>query len=266
MRHWKQIQQQFWVPSAFVVFLLLWEGGVRLFHVHPGILPPFSMVVERGWQSRTLLVSHITLTLMETLLGFALAFATAGILATLFDCIPLLRRSLFPLLTAFQSIPKVAFAPILVIWFGHGMLPNVVMAALVAFFPLLVNIVTGLDSTSEELELFMDSLAASWQKRFLKVRLPSAVPYILSGCRIAMTYAIIGAIVGEFVNPSRGLGYIMATAQENFDTSLQFSAILIVSVMGWLLYHSITLMENIFLRRFTYGTRAAVSEGLAYGA
>jgi NitT/TauT family transport system permease protein len=249
--------QRLWAPFAFALLLILWEGGTWLFRVHPGILPPFSMVIERGWQSRALLISHLSITMMEILIGFVLALGMAGLLAVAFDGIPLLRRMLFPILVSFQSIPKVAFAPILVIWFGHGILPNIVMASLIAFFPLLVSIVAGLDSISEEFELFMDSLAAQWSTRFLKVRLPATVPSILTGCRIGITYAIIGAIVGEFANPSQGLGYIMATGAENFDTSLQFAAIILISLIGWLLTLGINLCERTLLLRFSYGTRAA---------
>lgn len=242
--------------AVLLLFFLLWEGGTRLLKIHPGILPPFSMVVQRSWESREVLVSHLSTTVLETLLGFALAFSIAATLAITFDAIPALRRAIFPLLVSFQSVPKVAFAPILVIWLGHGLLPNIVMSALIAFFPLLVSFVAGLDSTSEELETLMDCLAASWIQRFLKARLPSAVPSLMAGCRIGITYAIIGAIVGEFVNPSVGLGYIMTTAAENFDTSLQFAAIVVVGAIGWLLMLAIALIERSLLSRFFHGTRA----------
>jgi NitT/TauT family transport system permease protein len=247
-----------WPSAAFVIFLILWEAGARQgwFHTTPAILPPFTEVMKQIGSRQELLIRHLSATVGEALCGFALAFTAASLLAAVFDFWRPARTALLPLLTAYQAVPKVALAPLFVIWLGHGALPNVAMAAFISFFPVLINLVDGLASTQEESELFMDSLAATWWQRFCKLRLPAAVPSLMSGCRAGITFSLIGAVVGEFVTPSRGLGYIVATAQENFDTALAFAGIFLISIAGWVLFQLVSMIEVVFLRRFFRGTRS----------
>lgn len=239
--------------SALIVIVLLpiiWEGVVRAFNVSHGIFPPFSSVLLKVFNSRHFILSHIAYTLIEIVLGFTIGLCTGLMLTLIFDRIKTLKTLLYPLLVSFQSVPKIALAPLFVIWFGYGLLPKILMAALISFFPILVNTMAGLNSHTEEMEMFMDMLNTPWGKRILKIKLPSAIPYIITGCKVSITFATIGAIIGEFVNPSKGLGYIIEVGKENFDTSLQFGAILLVSIMGWMLFEMVRLIEVVFLKKY----------------
>mgnify|MGYP001607772609 CR=1 FL=1 len=245
-----RIQQKYVVIISITTSLLIWEGIVRFFNISHGIFPPFSSVLSRIFLSRNILFIHLSYTLIEILLGFGIAFLTGIFLSLLFDRISPLKNFLYPLLVSFQSVPKIALAPLFVIWFGYGLMPKIVMAAFISFFPILIGAMAGLSSYEEEMEMFMDMLNASWWKRIWKIKLPIAIPHIMTGCKVSITLAVVGAIIGEFVNPSKGLGYIIEIGKENFDTSLQFGAILLVSIMGWLLFELIGLIEKLFFKKY----------------
>jgi NitT/TauT family transport system permease protein len=161
--------------------------------------------------------------------------------------VPRLRDIIMPLLLVAQLVPKVAVAPLLLIWFGYGLMPKVLIAFLVAFFPIVVNGASGLGSVEPELLDLGSSLQASRWQTFWKFRVPSALPEIFSGMKIAVTLAIIGAIIGEFVGGNRGLGYLIIVANQELDTPLAFAAILLLSAVGIILYALIELIERMLL-------------------
>jgi NitT/TauT family transport system permease protein len=229
-----------------VVSLLAWEGLVRFFAVPAFIVPaPSSIFVAlyRGIASRVY-VDHLWVTLSETLLGFLFGCALAFILGI---AVALSRRFeyfLYPFIVMFQALPKVALAPLILIWFGLGLTSKVMQAALTAFFPLMVNTIVGLRSADEDRVNLMRSLAASEAQIFWMLRLPNAMPFIMAGLEVAMILSLIGAIVAEFVGAQAGLGMLMQSMNFTMDVAGQFSILLILSVLGLALNSCIVLIRN----------------------
>jgi NitT/TauT family transport system permease protein len=186
-------------------------------------------------------------TFYETGAGFLLAVIFGMLAAALIVVLPRLRDIVMPVLLIAQIVPKVAIAPLLLIWFGYGLLPKVLVAFLVAFFPIVVNGASGLSSVQPELLDLGRSLEASRWQTFWKFRIPSALPELFSGMKIAMTLASIGAVIGEFVGGNRGLGYLIMVANQEADTAFAFASIFLLSVMGVLLYMAVELAERIFI-------------------
>jgi NitT/TauT family transport system permease protein len=219
------------------VVLLVWEAAVRLFAIPAFILPEPSnifLALYRGFAS-TMYFGHIGTTLVETLIGFAVGCTLAFALGTV---VALSRRTeyyLYPFIVMFQAMPKVALAPIIIIWFGLGLTSKVVTAALVAFFPLLVNTIVGLRSSDEDRVSLMRSLAASRWQLFWMLQLPNAMPYIFAGLEIAMIFALLGAIVAELVGAESGLGMLIQSMNFTMDVAGQFSVLLILSALGLML-------------------------------
>lgn len=222
--------------------LLVWEALARIFEVPAFILPLPSrvfMALYRGIAS-SMYFEHIYVTLTETLIGFALGSTLAFALGT---AVALSRRTeyyLYPFIVMFQAMPKVALAPIIIVWFGLGLTSKVVTAALVAFFPLLVNTIVGLRSADEDRVNLMRSLAASRWQLFWMLQLPNAMPYIFAGLEIAMIFALLGAIVAELVGAQSGLGMLIQSMSFTMDVAGQFSVLLILSVIGLLLNGLVT--------------------------
>lgn len=228
------------------VVLLVWEALVRLFAVPAFILPEPSnifMALYRGIASR-LYIDHIGVTLAETLIGFALGTSLAFLLGT---AVALSRRTeyfLYPFIVMFQAMPKVALAPLIIVWFGLGLTSKVVTAALVAFFPLLVNTIVGLRSADEDRVSLMRSLAASRWQLFWMLQLPNAMPYIFAGLEIAMIFALLGAIVAELVGAQSGLGMLIQSMNFTMDVAGQFSVLLILSLVGLALNGIVTAIRK----------------------
>jgi len=229
---------------AFVLRLVLvaatlaaWEALVRLFSIPAFILPtPSSIFIAlyRGFAS-SLYIDHFGITLVETLLGFALGSTLAFALGVTVALSRRVEYFLYPFIVMFQSMPKVALAPLIIVWFGLGLASKVVNAALVAFFPLMVNTIVGLRSAEEDRVNLMRSLAATRGQIFWMLQLPNALPYIFAGLEIAMIFALIGAIVAEFVGAQSGLGMLIQSMNFTMDVAGQFSVLLILSVLGLLL-------------------------------
>jgi len=218
-------------------FLGVWEAIVRLFAIPAFILPaPTSifMALYRGIAS-SLYLDHVWITLTETLLGFALGTILAFGLGIAVALSRRIEYFLYPFIVMFQAMPKVALAPLIIIWCGLGLTSKVVSAALVAFFPLMVNTIVGLRSAEEDRINLMRSLAATRGQIFWMLQLPNAMPYIFAGLEIAMIFALIGAIVAEFVGAQSGLGMLMQSMNFTMDVAGQFSVLLILSVLGLVL-------------------------------
>jgi NitT/TauT family transport system permease protein len=220
-----------------VAVLAVWEEAVRLFDVPAFILPRPSNVflaLYRGIAS-SMYFEHIRVTLTETLIGFTVGSTLAFLLGT---AVALSRRTeyfLYPFIVMFQAMPKVALAPIIIVWFGLGLTSKVVTAALVAFFPLLVNTVAGLRSAEEDRVNLMRSLAASRWQIFWMLQLPNAMPYVFAGLEIAMIFALLGSIVAELVGAQSGLGMLIQSMNFTMDVAGQFSVLLLLSLIGLLL-------------------------------
>ena len=224
------------------VFLGLWEAFVRLFEIPLFILPTPSSVfiaLYRGFAS-SLYIDHIWVTLAETLMGFALGTTLAFVLGTVIALSRPVEYFLYPFVVMFQAMPTVALAPLIIVWFGLGLTSKVVNAALVAFFPLMVNTIVGLRSAEEDKVNLMKSLAATRGQIFWMLQLPNAMPYIFAGLEIAMIFALIGAIVAEFVGAQSGLGMLIQSMNFTMDVAGQFSVLLLLSIIGLLLNGIVT--------------------------
>lgn len=217
-----------------LVVLVAWEVLIKLFAVPAYILPTPTTVIYRVVTdlSSGLILPHLWLTFIEVVIGFAIATVAGVALGTAIALVPSIDRALYPLLLAFQSVPKVAIAPLLIIWFGYGAHSKAIMAALIAFFPIFINVITGLHTTDSHRLLLMRALRANPLQTYLKVRLPSMLPYLFAGLEVGIVFALIGAIVGEFVGSSVGLGSLIIQRQAVVDVAGVFSVLVYLSVMG----------------------------------
>jgi NitT/TauT family transport system permease protein len=232
---------------VFVVFFAIWEALVHLLHIKPVILPPPTRVAEVAYENRALLLKNTWPTFVAISLGFLSAVFTGFFIAVAIAYSKIVRDLTYPFLVAAQILPKIAFAPLFLIWFGFGLTPKVVIAALIAFFPIVINTAKGLTSVDSELLQYMDSLGANAWEKFTKISLPWAMPYFFAALKISITLAIVGAVVGEFVAAGEGLGYVINASNISLDTELMFAAIICMSVLGIALYLVILLLERLFL-------------------
>jgi NitT/TauT family transport system permease protein len=237
----RSVRRRFVRPAlravVLVTSLLAWEGAVRAFAVPGFILPAPSSVAEALWRGAVsgVYLQNLWITLAETLLGFATGAAVAFVLGTALAASRPTEYFLYPYIVMFQSMPKVALAPLVVVWFGLGLTSKVVSAALIAFFPLLVNTIVGLRSADEDRVDLMRSLAATELQIFWMLRLPSALPFIMAGLEVAMVFALVGAIVAEFVGSEAGLGMLIQSRNFSMDVAGEFAVLFILAVVGLVL-------------------------------
>jgi NitT/TauT family transport system permease protein len=243
-------QEYLLLPLALVSFLGLWELIVRLGGYPPFILPSPGRVYAKLVSVLTTgrLWWHARITLVEIFGGLALGLTTATVLGYLLAKSRSLERLISPYIVASQSVPIVALAPLLVIWFRTGQLSKVLVCALTIFFPILVNTMVGIRSVEPDLVDLMRSLQATRWQMFTLLEAPSALPVLLGGLKVGMTLSVIGAVVGEFVAADRGLGFLINVARGNFDTPLLFVALFTLVNIALILYLSVVLTENLLLR------------------
>ncbi|MBS0417863.1 MAG: ABC transporter permease [Proteobacteria bacterium] len=233
-------------PIVFFVLLLgLWELGVRGFAVKSYLLPAPSEIVRAAWDARATLAHHTWVTFEEVVLGFVLATVLGVAAAAAIFFIPIFRRTLYPLLIALQSIPKVGLAPIVVVWLGYGLSSKVLMTMLFALFPILIATLGGFSSTPESLvEHFTALRATTWQTLW-RLRIPSALPHFVDGCKVAMPLAVIGAVVGEFIGSYEGLGNLIMLASGASNTGLTFAALGAVTLLSLVLFYVIEALGRL---------------------
>jgi NitT/TauT family transport system permease protein len=239
------------LPIATPVgFLLLWEALVRFYDIPLSLLPPPSVVVTRLVETFPTLLDHAASTTIESVLGFVLATVFGVVLGIVLTYSRLLMSALFPSVVVFQLIPKIALAPLFVVWLGIGMEARVVFAVFIAFFPVVIATMAGLRCTPPEMMRLCRGLTATRWQIFSSVCLPYAVPVLFSGMKIAVTFAIIGVIIGEFISAQKGLGYIIIFASSEADTALILAAIVMLCAIGLGLYGLVVLAERLALRRW----------------
>ncbi|HEU5432033.1 MAG TPA: ABC transporter permease [Thermomicrobiales bacterium] len=245
-------------PTAIIAaFLVVWEAAVRLTATPIWLLPPPSAVALTLVRERDLLLANARVTLVEVLVGFALALVAGVALAIALDASPALHRALYPLVIGSQTIPIPAIAPLLLIWFGYGLLPKVLVTALVGFFPIVVNMADGLRAADRETDQLLRSLGASRWTRFRLLRFPSALPALFSGAKIAVAICVIGAVFGELVGAKAGLGYLLTRAIAQFQTERVIAAIVLLSLIATLLFAAIALLERLAMPWRRFQTAAA---------
>lgn len=234
-----------WLVIA--VFFAVWEAAVRLFAIPEFILPAPTAVFAAGWEFRVAILDNAGQTLFTTVFGFAIAIVVGLLAGVAIGSSTLIYDSFYPALIGFYSIPKVAVVPILVIWFGIGTVPAVITAFLISFFPILVNVATGIATLEPELKDVLRALGASRRQVIMKVGLPRAMPYFFASLKIAMTVAFVGSIVSETVAANKGIGYFMLVASARFEVPLAFAALLITGAMGVAMY----VIAGAFEKRMT---------------
>ena len=231
------------LPSliVFAAVLVAWQAAGTLFGVREYLLPGPLAVAGALANFSVPWHRHLWVTALEILGGFALAGAAGVALGIAVAWSPLAARALLPFLVFVNTLPKVAVAPLFLLWLGYGILPNVLIAALIGFFPVVINTAVGLTQVDEELLDLGRAFGAPTWKVFLTIRLPNALPYVLSALKVTATAAVVGAIVGEFVASQAGLGMVIVNAQTNLNTPVAFAALVWISVVGLLLYGAVGL-------------------------
>jgi NitT/TauT family transport system permease protein len=235
-----------WILSLalLVIVAVVWEAMIRLFHISSFILPAPSAIVGSLIENRGKLASSAESTALEILLGFGLAAVTGVIVALVIARFERFGRALYPLIVLFQNVPKVALAPIFILWFGFDLAPKIALIVVIAFFPVAIDMLAGLQSVEPSFVALMHSVGASRTKILLRVRIPHSLPHLMAGLKVAITFSVIGAIVGEFAGANHGLGYLIEFASTQLDTALIFAGLTVISVLGLAFYYLVELAER----------------------
>ncbi len=243
-----RVAEALWRPAIVlaVIFFVWWLAADREW-VANYLVPRPAQVWDKivgDWSS---LMYHSYVTLYETVIGFVLASVLGLATAVLIAYSRTMDKALYPIVLFAQVIPKVAIAPLLVVWFGNGLAPKIILAVLIAFFPVVISGVAGLRSTDPELIELSATMGASRWKTFRKIRFPNALPHLMAGEKVAVTLAVVGAVVGEFVGASEGLGYVLLLANGNLDSAMLFAALILMSLIGILLFAVVEMAEALLI-------------------
>ncbi|MGA2551030.1 MAG: ABC transporter permease [Burkholderiaceae bacterium] len=241
---------QFGVVRAgvtLVVLLVIWDLAIRIFGIPPYLIPAPRQVLAQLISQFPMLARQCVPTLYATLGGFALSIVFGISVSILIAYSRTLESYVYPLLVFSQSIPKVAIAPLFVVWFGFGLLPKVIAAFMIGFFPVVVSAVMGLKSVEPDLVDLARSMGAGRWKTFIKINLPCALPAIFGGLKVCITLTVVGAIVGEFVGSNSGIGYVLQKANGDFDLPLMFAALVLLSLIGMVLFAAIDVIERLVI-------------------
>jgi NitT/TauT family transport system permease protein len=239
-----------WSGGATAILVLvglfvLWEVGVRVFAVKPIILPPPSTVFAEFFSDPVWYLRHGWYTLLVTLGGFGLALIIGVLLAVLIVESRVMEKTVYALIVGMNSVPKVAVAPLFVIWLGTGVEPKIAIGFLIAVFAIVIDTVLGLKSVHPDILDLAKSLRGGRLATLWRIRFPCALPSLFAGMKVAISLALVGAIVGEFVSSQRGLGYVILSAQGTFDTARVFAAIMVLAVMGIVLFWLVAWAEHV---------------------
>lgn len=239
--HWVQ------TPLAFALGLVAWQVVVTQARVPKYVLPPPTDVFEALIRYQGRLLRDAWITTQEILLGYAVAVLVSIPIAILIVYSPLFTRTVWPMMIFSQIMPKIALAPLFIIWFGFGIIPKILITFLLSFFPIVIDTVAGFRSLDPEVMYLARSGGASWWDIFWRVRLPAALPHVFAGLKVAAALATTGAIIGEFVGSDRGLGYLLLQANGDLNTALLFATLLVLSTIGLALYGLVALAEKLLI-------------------
>jgi NitT/TauT family transport system permease protein len=249
------------LPWVVILGLFVfWELFVRILGIEQFVLPAPSAIFESGWQWRWPILDNAWQTLWTTIVGFFIAVIVGLLAGIALGSSTLVYDSFYPALIGFNSVPKVAVVPILVIWFGVGTVPAIITAFLIAFFPILVNVAVGIATVEPELQDVLRALGASRWQVVRKVGLPRSMPYFFASLKVAIAFAFIGTIVAETVAANKGIGNLMLVASSRFEVPLAFAGLLVTAVMGIGMY----VISNMIERRMT-GWAMRGADGMAPG-
>jgi NitT/TauT family transport system permease protein len=230
-----------------VAVLVVWEAVIRLFAVPAFVLPAPTAIIASLVENRTPLAVAARATAIEILLGFVLASVVGIAVALVIVRYERFGRALYPLIVLFQNVPKVALAPIFILWFGYDLAPKILLIVVIAFFPVAIDMLAGLQSVEPSFVSLMRSVGAGNGKILVRVRIPHSLPHLMAGLKVAITFSVIGAIVGEFAGANQGLGYVIQFASTQLDTPLIFAALVVVSVVGLIFYYLVEFAERVLV-------------------
>ena len=246
-RRWKWRASLLYPIGSLLALVGLWQALVVGLSIKPFILPSPRLVFAVIAEHHGILLRHTLVTSIETLVGFVLSMLIGIPIAIAIATWRRVEGSIYPVLVVSQTVPKVAVAPLFIVWLGFGFLPKVIIAFLVAFFPVVVSTVVGLKSTPIEMIYLGRIVGLSWWALFAKISFPRALPEIFAGLKVAMTLAVVGAIVGEFVGASEGLGYLLMFATAQMQTALVFAALVFLAAIGIIFFALIELSERLLI-------------------
>jgi NitT/TauT family transport system permease protein len=253
----RRLATRFAPVLAGIGFFLAWELACRVFALPDSVLPAPSQALVALVQYWDGIWYNAAQTLYTTLVGFGFAVVVGLALGIAVGAYPTLYRALNPLLIGFNTIPKVAIVPILIVWFGIGTMPAIITAFLISFFPIMINVATGIATMEPELQDVLRSLGAKKRDILLKVGLPRSMPYFFASLKIAITLAFVGSVISETVASNAGIGYLMLAASSSYRVPLMFAGLLVIAALGILMYAAAALIE----RRFTFWATRGVEGG-----
>lgn len=245
----RQLWKSIWPPLvAVILFLVIWQAATMIFSIDKWILPGPIDITREAAANRANLWDHTVATLRLIVLGFVIGIVVGLVVAFLLHNIPFLKSSLYPLVILSQNIPTIALAPLLMIWFGFGILPKIIVITLVCFFPVAVATMDGLRGTDRSMLNYMQMIGTSRWNIFCKLELPFAIPSILSGVKIAATYSVMGAVIAEWIGADKGIGYYMMLQKSSFRTDRIFVAITIIVILSLIMFVCISMLERWLVR------------------
>lgn len=224
---------------------LLWELAVKILNIQPFLLPSPSAVWQEFISRPLIYWYNFRVSLFGTIVGFAIAAVSGVLIGTIIVYSARLRAVVYPIIVVLQALPKIAFAPLLIIWLGYGSTPQIVMVVLISFFPVVMSTVAGLSSVEPDLIDLVRMLRGGRFKQFIKVAFPHALPFIFSGLKVAATLAVIGQVVAEFVSSKAGLGHVIIVANSELNVAMSFVALVLLCIMGLTLFLSMEVLERI---------------------
>jgi ABC-type nitrate/sulfonate/bicarbonate transport system permease component len=234
-----------------IVAVIIWEMAVGLTGVRGFILPAPSAIAANAWNERALVAEHTAYTVWGIASGYAVASIFALAVAMAMIQVPVIERILMPIFVALESVPKIAIAPLILLWIGTGLVSQLLVIVSVTFFPIVINAVTGFKNVDRGLINVFRSIKTTRRQTFFRLQLPYALPYVFAGLRIATTLSVLGAIVAEWLAASRGVGYLILSGSFNFNTARSFTAIIVLAAIGMIFFSAISALE----RRFSWRVR-----------
>ncbi|GIN99763.1 nitrate ABC transporter permease [Brevibacillus halotolerans] len=249
MNNNRRLYKTGWPPVlAVFLFLFIWQLATFIWKPEAWFLPSPLVIFQEGWNQAPQLTQHLWATLQITLLGFAIGSTTGLILAFLLHVTPPMKAALYPLLILSQNIPTIILAPLLMIWFGFGLLPKMILITLVCFFPVTLSTMTGLAQTDSQIKRYMLMIGATRQQIFWKLELPHSLASMFSGLKISATYSVMGAVISEWLGSQKGIGVYMLMAKASFRADRVFVTMFLIVIVSCLLFGLIRLLERWALR------------------
>jgi len=236
-----------WALLSTAVAITIWSAIILIARPPEYVLPAPWDVAARIWSDRSALIENGVFTLSEILAGLVAGIALALPMGIAVVAVPLIERLLYPIVVAFNAIPKVALAPLFVVWFGYGYMPRVLLTASVAFFPVLISTISGLIAIDPDLLRLAAALRAKQSRIFVHMRLPQALPTIFAGIKVATSLAVIGSIIAEFIASDKGWGHMLVQASGNLDTTIMFAVLLVLALVASALFYTVAFLERFFI-------------------